>query len=253
VTHDRASTARPAELVVDQRPRSHVDLVDAARAGDEDAFRTLIDPHRAELQAYCRRMLGSQHDAEDAVQEAIVRAWKALAGLRDPERLRSWLYAITNNAALDLMKRRRMRPRIAGWDRDAEGALVKQFGSLNDLDRSTPESRYELRESITDAFALAMTQLSRRQRTVLVLREVLRYSAREVAQLLDTTVPAVNSALQRARIAANVALSAWTDQPALSPPGGAYVRFLAERCTDAFEVGDVDKIVAVLSSSPTRA
>jgi RNA polymerase sigma-70 factor (ECF subfamily) len=221
---------------------------------ESDAFQMLVGPHRDELYAYCRRMLGSRHDAEDAFQDAMLRAWRALPALRDAQRLRPWLYAIANNTSLDLIKRRSTHVPTSGDDTDStsDELLQRAETSLGDrARRTTPESHHERREAITDAFTVALTRLPHRQRTVLVLREVLRFSAREVADLLDTTVPAVNSILQRARSTVNASLPRREEHRTFASLAVAHARILAEHCTDAFEAGDIETVVTVLSTDPT--
>jgi RNA polymerase sigma-70 factor, ECF subfamily len=165
----------------------------------DDSYVRLVEPHRAELRAHCRRMLGSPDDAEDAVQETLVRAWKGLPRFEGRGSLRSWLYRIATNASLDAMDRRHLRvvpidngPRADPHDGPNETVEIRDK-------RLGPDARYELRESAELAFEAAQRLLAPRQRAVLILREVLGYSAVETADVLDTSVAAVNSALQRAR------------------------------------------------------
>src|ERR671930_1953626 len=187
----------------------------AARRGDEDAYARLLAPYRSELHAHCYRMLGSVHDAEDALQDASLRAWRGLSGFAGRSSLRSWLYKIATNACLDLIARRpkRVLPMDYGPRSDPHEGLAEPVvesvwiepypdETFEIGDRYLgPEARYELRESIELAFVAALQHLPARQRAVLILREVLGYSAQEVADLLETTVASVNSALQRARAA----------------------------------------------------
>src|SRR5829696_8613081 len=189
------------------------ELLEAAGRGDEDAFERLIEPYRGELQAHCYRMLGSVHDAEDAMQDALLRAWRGLPRFDGRSALRSWLYRIVTNTCLDLIHKRpkKVLPIEHGPPSDAhdgpgtpltesiwiEPYPDEQLGLLDG--RATPEARYEQRESVELAFVAALQHLPARQRAVLILREVLGYSANEVADTLETSTPAVNSALQRAR------------------------------------------------------
>jgi RNA polymerase sigma-70 factor (ECF subfamily) len=153
----------------------------------EGAYARLVEPHRAELHAHCHRMLGSAHDAEDALQEALLRAWKALPHFEGRSSLRSWLYTIATNASLDAIKRRPNR--------------IVPFDQVHAADpHDGPAARYERRESLDRALGAAR-DLPRNQRAVLVMREMLGLSARETADALGTSVAAVNSALQRARAA----------------------------------------------------
>jgi RNA polymerase sigma-70 factor (ECF subfamily) len=189
-------------------------LLDAARGGDEDAFRRLIEPHRAELHAHCYRMLGSLHDAEDALQDALLRAWRGLRSLESRSSLRAWQYKIATNACLDVVARRpkRVLPIDYGLPANPEesGAPLAEsvwlepypdelFGVSPDDGYAAPEARYEQREAVELAFIAALQHLPARQRAVLVLRDVLGFSAREVAESLETSEASVNSALQRAR------------------------------------------------------
>jgi RNA polymerase sigma-70 factor, ECF subfamily len=154
---------------------------------DETAYAELVERHRAELQAHSRRMLGSEHDAEDALQEALLRAWRALPQYEGRGSVRWWLHRIVTNAALDLMRRRPSR--VVPID-DEPAAPDPE---------TDPHGRYERRETVERALVTAERILTERQREVLMLREVLGFSAEETAQRLELTVPAVNSALQRAR------------------------------------------------------
>ena len=169
------------------------------RMPGDDSYIQLVEPHRAELRAHCRRMLGSPHDAEDALQETLVRAWKGLGRFEGRASVRSWLYRIATNASLDLMQRR--RPRVVPID-DAPSSDPHDGHNeaIEIRDKHPgPHSRYERREAVQLAVEAAQRLLTSRQREVLILREVLGYSAAETADLLDTSVAAVNSALQRAR------------------------------------------------------
>jgi RNA polymerase sigma-70 factor, ECF subfamily len=165
----------------------------------DDCYVQLVEPHRAELRAHCRRMLGSPDDAEDALQETLARAWKGLPRFERRGSLRSWLYRIATNASLDVLDRR--RPRVVPID---DGPRTDPHDGPNETvairdKRPGPDARYEQRESVERAFEAAQRLLPPRQRAVLMLREVLGYSAAETANVLHTSVAAVNSALQRAR------------------------------------------------------
>ena len=240
-------------------------LLDAARDGDEDAYRRLVEPFEGQLHAHCYRMLGSVHDAEDALQEALLRAWRGLRRFEGRSSLRSWLYTIATNACLTLHARRQKRvlPVDYGPASDphdgpgrplVESVWVEPYPDERIEDgRAAPEARYEQRESVELAFVAALQHLAPRQRAVLILREVLGFSAAEVAEALETTVASVNSALQRARAAVDDKLPAESQQTTLRMLGDDEVRELAERYADAWERGDVDGIVSMLAEDAVIA
>src|SRR5437764_543909 len=187
-------------------------LLQAARRGDEDAYTRLIGPHRAQLHAHCYRMLASAPDAEDALQEALLGAWRGLPRFEGRSSLRSWLYTIATNACLKAIERRppRVLPIDYGPAADPHDTLAEplvesvwvepypddQFALEDGF--AAPEARYEQREGVELAFIAALQHLPARQRAVLILRDVLGFSAREVAEALDTSPVSVDSALQRA-------------------------------------------------------
>ncbi len=236
-------------------------LPDVSHGGDEDAFHRLVEPHRTELYAHCYRMLGALHDAEDALQDTLLRAWRGLPGFDDRRLPRPWLYRIATNACLDAIARRPRRmlpidygpPACPGDDQGEPQAELpwiepypdEQLGFEDGY--ASPEACYERREAVELAFIAALQHLSGRQRAVLILREVLGFSAKEVAQALDCTPASVNSALQRARAAVEDRLPEHSQQATLRLLGDKRVRDLVERFVDAFENGDVDAIFAMLA------
>ena len=239
---------------------THRALLEAARAGDEGAFAQLVEPHRAELHAHCYRMLGSPHDAEDALQDTLLRAWRGLGRLA-AERPRAWLYAIATNVCIDACarRRRRMLPMDHGPAADPAAAPGEPLPAAVWVEPypdervgvaegpASPEACYERRESVELAFVAALQHLPPRGRAVLILREVLGFSARETAEALDATPASVNSSLQRARRALEERLPARSQQETLRALGDEGVRALVERFIDAFERADVDAIVALLT------
>lgn len=219
-----------------------------------------LEPYRRELTAYCYRMLGSSFEAEDAVQEAMVRAWKALDRFEGRSSLRSWLYRIATNVCLDMLRgpQRRARPMDLGPSSSADAPLAPGLPEntwiqpLPDANAFGPEGDpadvAASRDSIRLAFVAALQHLPPRQRAVLILREVLRWQAREVADLLGTTVVSVNSALQRAR--ATLASLDLEDATAGANADGEQ-RELLERYVDAFERYDMTSLVALLHEDAT--
>ncbi len=241
-------------------------LLDRARAKDEAAYQRLVEPHRKELHAHCYRMLGSVHDADDALQDALLRAWRGLDGFEGRSSLRPWLYKIATNTCLDVIARRPKRvlpidyapadPHDGPGEPLVESVWVEPYADerlgLED-GYAAPEARYEQRESVELAFIAALQHLPARQRAVLILREVLGYSAREVAQALDTTTASVNSALQRARAAVEERTPEQSQQATLRALGDDGLTEVVDRYVDAWQRGDVDAVVEMLTEDASFA
>jgi RNA polymerase sigma-70 factor (ECF subfamily) len=237
-------------------------LLEAARGGDENAFGRLAEPYHGELHAHCYRMVGSVHDAEDAYQEAMLRAWRALGKFEGRSSLRSWLYTIATNTSLNLIARRpkRVLPLDYGPSFDPhdqgigmppiEATWVEPYpeqGLGLEDGYAAPEARYELRESVELAFVAALQHLPANQRAVLVLREVLGFSAQETAESLQTSVASVNSALQRARKTVDERLPRQSQQATLRALGDDGIRDVVQGYMEAMEQGNVDKVVSLLA------
>jgi RNA polymerase sigma-70 factor, ECF subfamily len=243
------------------------DLVRAAKGGNEDAFRRLVEPRRGELHAHCYRMLGSVHDAEDALQEAMLRAWKGMARFEGRSSLRSWLYRIATNTCLDAIGRRpkRVLPVDYGPAADPHGGpgepVVEQVWIEPLADErleiedglAGPEARYEQREAVELAFIAALQHLPANQRAVLILREVLGFSAKEAAEILETSTASVNSALQRARKTVDDRLPEQSQQETLRALGDDGLRELVDEYVEAWERGDVEAVVEMLTEDAAFA
>jgi RNA polymerase sigma-70 factor, ECF subfamily len=224
------------------------------------AYDTLVGPYRSELHAHCYRILASFHDAEDALQDALLRAWRGLAGFEGRSSFRAWLYKIATNAALSLAQHRSRRelPSLHGPCAEvgevpgaplAEALWLEPYPDdwLSHGPSGSPEARYEQRESLELAFIVALQYLPPLQRAALILREVMGFSAREVAGQLETSVAAVTSALQRARGALERRLPVQSQQAALRLLGDERTRGLVEAYVDAIERADTAALVGMLA------
>jgi RNA polymerase sigma-70 factor (ECF subfamily) len=250
----------------DTRARER-ELLEAARGGDEGAFGRLVEPYRTELHAHCYRMLGSVHDAEDALQEALLRAWRGLPKFEGRSSLRSWLYTIATNTSLNMIEKRPKRvlpidygpasdPHQGPGEPIVESVWLEPYPDeklgLED-GFAGPEARYEQRESVELAFVAALQNLPANQRVVLLLREVLGFSANEVAGMLKTTTASVNSALQRARKTVDDRLPEPSQQATLRTLGDEGLRRVVDGYVDAWQRGDVEAVVGMLTEDATFA
>ncbi|MBS2028459.1 MAG: RNA polymerase subunit sigma-70 [Deltaproteobacteria bacterium] len=230
-----------------------VATLDAARAGDEGAFRKLVEPFRRELTAHCYRMSGSLHDAEDLAQESLLRAWRGLGSFEGRASLRTWLYRVTTRVCLDSLDMK--APRLLPMDYEAankpfapprmEPVWLEPCPPELYADALSPDAAVSARESVALAFLAALQRLPARQRAVMILRDVVGYEASEVAELLEMSVAAANSALQRARDTLS--------KPAETPAPDASTRALLERYVRAWETADVELFVQLLHEDATLA
>jgi len=237
---------------------ARIDLIDRAQAGDHAAFGELLSPYRRELQVHCYRMLGSVQDAEDVLQEVLLAAWQDLPGFEQRSSLRTWLYQIATHRCLNALRSARRRP-ATDWpppgltppepSRLGEVLWLEPYPDayLEGLADGThgPEARYEAWEAMSLAFITAVQLLPPRQRAVLILRDVLGFPARDVAQMLESTEESVTSALKRARATMQ------QDRPArheLAPPAGsAAEQELVAQLTRAYEMADIDELITLLT------
>ena len=247
------------------RSLEELGLLEAARGGDEDAFRRLVESHRGALHAHCYRMLGSLQDAEDALQETLLHAWRGLGAFEGRSSTGTWLYRIATNACLDAIARRPKRILPVDYgpsstpDADPGQPLVESVWVEPYPDEklgledgyAAPAARYEQREAVELAFVAALQHLPARQRAVLILREVLGFSAREASETLETTVASVNSALQRARKAVDERLPDHSQQETLRSLGDERIREIVERYVDAWANADVEALRALLAEDAT--
>ena len=227
------------------------DLIARAGAGDGDAFRELTDPYRRELQVHCYRMLGSLQDAEDALQDTLLAAWQALGEFEGRASIRTWLYRIATHRCLNVLRSAKRRP-AREWDiPSVEPPEPSRLGEVVWLepypDALLPEASYEQTEAISLAFVTALQLLPARQRAVLILRDVLGYHAKEVAEILDSTVESVTSALKRSRATLQQRLPPTGEQERPPAAGSPTEQALVAKLVRAYEAGDVDALVALLT------
>ena len=241
-------------------PAPHLTLLEQARTGDQDAFQHLAEPYRRELQLHCYRMLGSLQDAEDLVQETLLRAWRGIDRFEGRASFRSWLYRIATNACLNALasrsSARRLLPEAHGppADRLPDGGPATEIAWLEPYPDALlegiadaapgPDARYEQHEAVQLAFVAAIQHLPARQRAVLLLRDVLGWSAAEAAVLLDASVPSVNSTLQRARATLGRRHPNGSAQTPVAPDDRQ--RLLLDRYVQTWESADLDGFVALL-------
>jgi RNA polymerase sigma-70 factor, ECF subfamily len=242
-------------------PGSAARVLRAAQAGDEGAFERLISPYRGELHAHAYRMLGSLHDADDALQEAMLRAWRGIGRFEGRSSLRSWLYTITTNASLRLIEQRpqRVLPIEYGPPADpheptgkplVESVWVEPFPDERlaaEETQTSPAARYEQRESVELAFTAALQHLPGLQRAALILTDVLGFSPGEVAETLDQSPASIYSALQRARKATEERLPGRSQRQTRQSLGDEEIKQIVDRFMEAWEAADVDRIRAVLT------
>lgn len=235
------------------------DLITRARAGDGEAFRELTEPYRRELQVHCYRMLGSFQDAEDALQDTLLAAWEGLGGFEGRASIRTWLYRIATNRCLNALRSAKRRP-AKEWDipeiqppeptRLGEVVWLEPFPDALFEDAVDaplgPEARYEQTEAISLAFVTALQVLPPRQLAVLILRDVLGFHANEVAEMLDSTVDSVNSALKRARAGLQRRFPTAEREPPPAP-GSPSEHAIVAKFVAAFESPDIDALVALLT------
>jgi RNA polymerase sigma-70 factor (ECF subfamily) len=235
------------------------DLISRARAGDGDAFRELTEPHVRELQVHCYRMLGSFQDAEDALQDTLLTAWQGIAGFEGRASPRTWLYRIATNRCLNARRSASRRPAKAWSIPAVEPPEPTRLGEVVWLEPFPdellagaidvplgPEARYERTESISLAFVTALQVLPPRQLAVLILRDVLGYRATEVADMLDSTVESVNSALKRARAGLQQRLPSSAAEPSPTADSPAEDAIVA-KFVNAYESADLDALLALLT------
>lgn len=234
-----------------------------ARDGDNDAFTRLVQPLHRELHSHCYRMLGSTHDADDALQDALLRAWRGLAGFEGRSSLRSWLYTVATRTCLDTVERRGKRALPVDLGPSSERVVIGDappvdvawLGPYADVGLApgpvSPDAHYEQREAVELAFVAALQHLPGNQRAALLLFEVLGFSAAEIATTMDTSIASVNSALQRARRLVAEKVPSRSQQQTLREIGDARQREIVAGFSAALERGDADALVALLTEDVT--
>jgi RNA polymerase sigma-70 factor, ECF subfamily len=234
------------------------DLIERARAGDQQAFGTLVDPHRRELEVHCYRMLGSLQDAEDALQETLVAAWQGFDTFEGRASVRTWLYRIATNRCLNALRADRRRPlaeqppfemAIPDPTRLGEVLWLEPYPDVDFVSSGSesPDARIEAHEAISLAFITALQVLPPLQRTVLILRDVLGFHAAEVAKMLETTEESVTSALKRARATVEQRRQVEGEQAPAPAPGSPEERAVIEELTRAYESGNVKEVIALMT------
>ncbi len=236
------------------------DLISKARAGDGEAFRELTEPYRRELQVHCYRMLGSFQDAEDALQDALLAAWQGIEGFEGRASIRRWLYRIATNRCLNALRSASRRPAKDWSIPQVEPPEPTRLGEIVWLEPYPdvlleggmgvalgPEARYEQTESISLAFVTALQLLPPRQLAVLILRDVLGFHANEVADMLDSTVESVNSALKRARVTLQRQSPPSADREPPPACGSPAEDAIVAKFVNAYESADLDALVALLT------
>jgi RNA polymerase sigma-70 factor (TIGR02960 family) len=235
-------------------------LIDRAQAGDGQAFRELVEPYQHELEVHCYRILGSAQDAQDAMQETLLAAWRGLGGFEKRSSLRTWLYRIATTRSLNALRSASRRPPMDWPNRDVDPPEPTRLTEVSWLepypdvllaevpdDAPGPQARYEAREAISLAFVTALQLLPPRQRAALILRDVLGFANAEAAEILQASEQSVASAVKRARATLARELPPPGQQEAPPPPHSPAEQRLVAQLTRAFEAEDVDAIVALLT------
>ncbi|MEV4771010.1 sigma-70 family RNA polymerase sigma factor [Micromonospora humida] len=252
-----------SRILAEITPDDHDATLTRARSGDDAAFTALVAPLRSELHAHCYRMLGSPHDADDALQEALLRAWRSLPRFEGRSSLRTWLYTVATRTCLDLATGRGRRALPVDLGPASEHAVpggvaadhVRWLGPYPDAalaaGPAAPDARYEQREAVELAFVAALQHLPGNQRAALLLFDVLGFTAAEIAAMTGASAGSVNSALARARRVVAERVPARSQQQALRTLGDARLREVAAGYATALENGDADALVALLTEDVT--